>query len=495
MRNLLIAALAALFLVPAARAADSATPFAFPATAAGRHAAAWFAAYAAGDAAVLAFWNAHASAATLAERSAEQRVQFLQRVRADFGALTPVSTGVNLADECSILARGEHGSVRIGFLCAPDAQHTLAGMRFEPEGEGPGGPGGPPQAGHGTPPAPPASGPAPTDAEITSTLAAQIDALVRTDAFSGAVLLQKNGVTLLERAAGMAYRPGREHNTLATRFNLGSLNKIFTHVAIEQLAEAGKLSLDDPVTHWLPDYKVANADHVTLRLLLDHKGGVPDMLMSPDFAAAPHRVRTMADWYALVRETPLRFEPGSRQEYSNGGFVLLGMVVAAASGQDYFDYVRDHVYAPAGMTDTGHFAIDSRTPRTATGYMAGNGSGEPDAGLDTLGGLVANTSTLPGRGSSAGGGYSTVGDLARFSDALRAGTLLDAAHVRDVFGDHFWLGIAGGSPGVNGLFVVAGPYTLVVLANRDAPTAEQFAPTIGRLVRRAAGIPPPPTPR
>jgi hypothetical protein len=141
------------------------------------------------------------------------------------------------------------------------------------------------------------------------------------------------------------------------------------------------------------------------------------------------------------------------------------------------------------MTHTGHLALDALGADAATGYTRDIAPvGQDD---DSLRGWMPNTTTLPGRGSSAGGGYATAGDLVRFAQALRAGRLLDAEHVRDVFGEHFALGIAGGSPGVNALFVVVGPYTLVVLANFDPPTAERFAPTVGRMLRRAAGVPVP----
>jgi CubicO group peptidase (beta-lactamase class C family) len=321
--------------------------------------------------------------------------------------------------------------------------------------------------------------------------AAQVDSLARAGAFAGAAMLDKSGVTLFARVHGMASRPLHARNTLETRFNLGSLNKIFTHVAIEQLAQAGKLRLEDPVTRYLPDYKVANADRITLRMLLEHRGGVPDVLNAPDLEKDPGHVRTSAAWYALVREMPLRFEPGTRQQYSNGGFVLLGAVISAVSGEDYYDYVRKHIYEPAGMTLSDHYARDERIENLAVGYTRAGDPHDPGVGADTLAGLTPDTAHLPGRGSAAGGGYSTVGDLVRFANALRAGKLLDAAHVRDVFGEKFALGIAGGSPGVNGLFIVAGPYTLAVLANLDPPAAEQLAPTLGRMVRRAAGVPPP----
>ncbi len=304
----------------------------------------------------------------------------------------------------------------------------------------------------------------------------------------GRAALDKGGRTLLARAAGMASRVARIPNTPATRFNLGSLNKIFTHAAIEQLAQAGKLQLEDPVTRYLPDYRVANGDKITLRMLLQHRGGVPDVLMNPELEKEPEKVRTQAAWYALAREMPLRFEPGARQQYSNGGFVLLGQVIANVSGEDYYDYIRKHVYGPAGMARSDHYAMDGRVEGMAVGYTTDGDRGNPAVGADTAGGRIPNTESLFGRGSAAGGGYSKVEDSVRFARALRDGKLLDADHVRDVFGEGFQLGIAGGSPGVNGLFVAEGPYTLVVLSNQDPPSAEHFIDTVGRMVRRAAGL-------
>ena len=487
MRHVL-AALLLVALVPLRTAsAQAPAPLEFPPTAAGRHAEAWFAAYHDGEEALRAFWNAHASAASLAQRPVEARLEFMRRVRSDQGGLTPVRLVESDAAFCELIARAEHGGqVRIRFQCSADDAKTLESIRIEPVGDaanGAAGGAGMHGAGEPVPDVIPDTGPPPTDAQIVASLASRIDSLTRVREFSGAAMLEMGNDVQFVNATGMAVWSARRRNTSETRFNLGSLNKIFTHVAIEQLAQAGKLRLDDSLGRWLPDYKVPGGSAITLRQLLDHRAGVPDMLTNPVFERDPGRVRTMADWYALVRDMPLEFAPGTQQRYSNGGFVLLGMVVAAAAHEDYHEYVREHVYVPAGMTHSGHVARDEASDDVAIGYTRGTAK-DAQAGND----LVPNTPALPGRGSSAGGGYSTVGDLVKFADALRTHRLLDDAHVRDVFGDHFALAIAGGSPGVNGVFMVAGPYTLVVLANLDPPSAEALAMPIGRMVRRAAGI-------
>ena len=494
MRHLLTVALLSLLLTPTARAAgDALKPLAFPATAPGRHAQAWFAAYATGDDAVRTFWREHASEVALAQRPIDQRMQFLQQVRGDMGALTPLRIVESSKDACQVLARAEKGGgLLVTFMCAPDPEKTLAGMRFEPSEAASEPPGkGQKERGvrAGGPRAPEpeeAPGPPPTDAQIASAISSQTDSLARAGQFSGAVLLDKGGATLFSNTAGLASRAAGTANTLETRFNLGSLNKVFTHVAILQLAQAGKLGLDDTLGHWLPDYAVANGGRITLNMLLEHKGGVPDMLQSPELEKNPDRVRTQADWYALVREMPLRFEPGSRQQYSNGGFVLLGEVIARASGEDYYDYIRKHVYGPAGMTRSDHYAKDEPVDARAIGYTLGGGPTDPGARAASAGGPEPNTSFLPGRGSPAGGGYSTVGDLLRFANALRTGKLLDKAQTEELIGENASLGLAGGSPGVNALFMMEGPYTLVVMANLDPPASESFIP-IGRMMRRASG--------
>ncbi|HUK62466.1 MAG TPA: serine hydrolase domain-containing protein, partial [Dongiaceae bacterium] len=273
-----------------------------------------------------------------------------------------------------------------------------------------------------------------------------------------------------------------------TRFDIGSINKIFTTTAIHQLAQQGKLALDDSIARFLPDYPAQAARKITIRMLLEHRSGVPDVLEMPELWKNALAVRTADDWYRLIRDQPLEFEPGTRERYSNGGFVILGMIVQRVSGEDYYAYMRDHLYRPAHMSRTDSYEADRLPADVAVRYTNDTDSRAPAALAP--GGEQAVTSTL-GRGSAAGGGYSTVGDLVRFARAMRAHVLLDASHTDAVIGPGAALGIAGGSPGVNALVELSGPFTLVALANLDPPAAERLAKTVGRMVRRAAGTPPP----
>jgi CubicO group peptidase (beta-lactamase class C family) len=480
-RAAVFAMLAATLQPDAAGAAD----VTFPDTAPGSHAREWFAANAAGEEAMRAFWARHGDAASLAKRPVDARIEAWKRVRGQLGVAVPLAVTKAESNFIEVRARDGGGQeVFISFDCADTPPYGLLGIGIEPAGEpgGPGGPGGGGPGGAGGPGGPGArgpeeapAGPPPSDREIVASLAGLLDSLARADQFSGAALLMKGDSVLFQHAYGMASRERHEPNALDTRFNLGSINKIFTTVAIQQLAEVGKLAIDSTIDHYLPDYPKDQASKITIRQLLDHRGGVPDVFGARYQQIGAANIKSMADWYALIRDLPLRFEPGTRQQYSNGGFVLLGEIIEHVSGEPYYDYVRRHIYEPAGMTRTGHLMSGASEPARATAYTRESDGAAPTA------------AEMPGRGSSAGGGYSTVGDLVRFAHALRAGKLLKGTHAPRLTGTGASLGIAGGSPGVNGLLQLEGPYVLAILANTDPPAAEQFMETTGRSILRATG--------
>ncbi len=192
------------------------------------------------------------------------------------------------------------------------------------------------------------------------------------------------------------------------------MNKMFTAVATLQLVEAGKLELDDTIGEHLPDYPNEDvASKVTVRHLLTHTGGTGD-IFGPEFELNRSSLEELDDYVTLYGARVLRHEPGARHEYSNYGFILLGVLIEAVSGESYYDYVRDNVFRPAGMTSTDSLPESEDVPKRAVGYM------KPFSGGDYW---TENHITLPVRGTSAGGGYSTVGDLMRFAEALESGEL------------------------------------------------------------------------
>jgi D-alanyl-D-alanine carboxypeptidase len=318
--------------------------------------------------------------------------------------------------------------------------------------------------------------------ELLRSLRERLDQDTAAGRFSGAVLLARGGKPIFEAAYGLGERDRRIPNTLDTRFRIGSMNKMFTATAVLQLVQAGKVKLEAPLAAYLPDYPNKElASKVTIHHLLTHTGGTGD-IFTPEYNAHRLELRTLADYVTLYGNRPLAFEPGSKWEYSNYGFILLGRVIERVSGMSYYDYVAKYIFAPAGMTSSGSEPEDSVVKNRSIGYTSMGGTG-----------LRPNTETLPWRGTSAGGGYSTVGDLLRFANALRAHKLLDARHTELLttgkvqtpgggkyaygFGDNTTSGLRcvghnGGAPGMNGdLEVCDDGYVVVALANTDPPAA------------------------
>lgn len=261
-------------------------------------------------------------------------------------------------------------------------------------------------------------------ADAFKALAVQSDRMARDNGFSGAMLFAEDGRVFFSRAYGLADRKRRIPNTVQTRFGIGSLNKMFTGVAILQLIEAGKIKLTAPLATYLPDYpNRAVASKVTIYQLLTHTAGFPDVFygdLLADVLAHRNELRTLADYVKRYGKLGLESKPGN-WAYSNYGFILLGVVIEKVTGQSYYDYVQQHIYAPAGMTRTGAPPNDQALPDRAIGYTK---SPSPTESVPTTS-WVPNTNWLPYRGTSAGLGYSTVEDLARFARALLSHKLLD----------------------------------------------------------------------
>ena len=325
-----------------------------------------------------------------------------------------------------------------------------------------------------------------SQADLVTTVREEVERRVQREAFSGAVLIAKGERPLLSAAYGLADRERQVANTLNTRFRLGSMNKMFTAVAILSLVEAGKVALDDPLGKHLPDYPEPEVrSKVTVRHLLMHTGGTGD-IFGPQFSEKRLSLRTHGDYIALYGTRKLLFEPGAEWRYSNYGYVLLGAIIERVSGRSYYEYVRDRVYAPAGMSSTGSEPEDTPVPGRSVGYTK-RGSGQTWA---------SNVNSLPYRGMAAGGGYSTTTDLLRFATALTSNRLLKAEHTASLLattvptpGGSYGLGFmerdfngvrafghGGGAPGMNGeLLIFPSGYAVVVLANIDPPAATEVA--------------------
>jgi CubicO group peptidase (beta-lactamase class C family) len=299
--------------------------------------------------------------------------------------------------------------------------------------------------------------------EFVAAVRAFLEAQTKADEFSGVVLVSKDARIIFHEAYGFADRDKKVPNRKDTKFNLGSINKNFTRVAIHQLARQGKLGLDDPIKKFLPDYPNPQAaEKVTVRHLLNMTSGIGDFFGDRYDATPKEKIRTLQDYLPLFADQPLQFEPGTSNKYSNGGYVVLGLIIEKVSGVDYYTYVRENIFKPCGMADTDAYPRDADTPNLARGYAReGEAAGAP---------RVLNFATLPGRGSSAGGGYSTATDLLRYIQALKDKKI----YLPDVATG---LGIAGGAPGINSVIEwdPRSGYAVIVLTNFDPPTAGQAA--------------------
>ena len=319
--------------------------------------------------------------------------------------------------------------------------------------------------------------------ELAPAARAKIDAQAKAGQFQGAVLVARRGTVIYSDAKGLADREARTPNTLETKFRMGSMNKMFTATAIMQLVQAGKIRLDAPLGTYLANYPNRDvATKVTIHHLLTHTGGTGD-IFGPQFSARRLELKTLDDYVKLYGARGLEFEPGSKWQYSNYGFLLLGVIVERVSRQSYYDYVRDHIFAPAGMAGSGSEPEQVVVPGRARGYMQEQGV------------WVLNTDTLPYRGTSAGGGYTTVRDLLRFATALTSNRLLDAAHTtlmttgkvdtpgggkyaygfaESMEGGMRSFGHSGGAPGMNGdlrIFPDSG-FVVAALANTGSGASQ-----------------------
>ena len=315
-------------------------------------------------------------------------------------------------------------------------------------------------------------------------LVASIDSftrmLARADSFSGVVLLAHHGVPIYSHATGMADRERGLPNGLDTQFNLASVDKIFTRIAIRQLEQAGKLSMSDRVGVHLPEYPNARVrNEVTIRQLYEMKSGI-GVYAGEEYHRKRMTLRTIDDYLALFATDSLRFDPGTKQEYSNGGYVVLGKIIERVSGQSYYEYVSEHVFRPAGMVHTGYFSPDERGVNRAIPYTTSTKvAGDASTGGNPLSERKAATALLPYRGSSTGGGYSSAQDLLRLSQALTGHRLLSPAFTDSLIdlrvGPLTLGGWTGGSEGANAVFYVhTTGHTLIVLSNYDPPSATVF---------------------
>jgi CubicO group peptidase (beta-lactamase class C family) len=277
-----------------------------------------------------------------------------------------------------------------------------------------------------------------TDAEIVRELHEYAARLEAADVLSGTVTLRRNDSTLFERAFGLARREPPVANTLASRFELASLSKLFTAVAIGQLVERGQLRFEATLAEALPEYpNRETARRITVHQLLTHTSGLPDFYRNGKIRRYQDSIRTLTDFWPTFALDSLWSAPGTTYDYSNSNYVVLGVIVERFSGMPFETYVQRFIFDSAGMGQSCYCEPDA--PRRATPqsrYTAGFGPSrrsEPDRWIE-----VPSAARTPG--APAGGGLSTGEDLGRFGAAVLRHRLLSDSMTRQLLTPYVSMG-------------------------------------------------------
>ena len=245
---------------------------------------------------------------------------------------------------------------------------------------------------------------------------------VGTNNFSGVILVARKGSAVVRQAYGLANVEEDVAVANDTRFAIASLSKMFTAAAVLQLRDAQKLSLDDPLSRFVPDFP--RAERITIRHLLTHRSGLVQDSATPDYFELAMRSYTLQQAVDLAAKRAPSSEPGVRRQYSNSNYVLLAQVVERASGEPYADYLHRHLFAPLQMDSTTlHQSWDQLMPKRAQGYSP--------VGVRALYNARRYEYSI---GTGAGSAWSTADDLLRWMRGLSNGRILDRSSVDEMFG-------------------------------------------------------------
>ncbi len=231
--------------------------------------------------------------------------------------------------------------------------------------------------------------------------------------FQGTALVAYHGHVVLAQGYGIANREFGELNTPETKYFIGSITKQFTAAAILLLAEQGRLKLTDPISAYLPTYPRPAAEQITIHQLLTHTSGIPNYTDNPEVLLRRTSPMTPTELLHLFWKQPLQFEPGTQFRYSNSGYIVLGAIIEAVSGQSYEAFLHHYIFGPLAMHHTGYGRRDAAVPERADGYTT-------DEDLSVHDAVPIRYSIL----HSAGALYSTVGDMLLWDRALSHRTIL-----------------------------------------------------------------------
>src|SRR4051812_49187547 len=234
------------------------------------------------------------------------------------------------------------------------------------------------------------------------------------DRFMGSVLVARDHAVVFEKSYGSANLEWGIPNASDTKFRIGSLTKQFTAAAILLLEERGKLKVEDAIASFIPGAP-ESWKNITIHQLLNHTSGIPDFTNLPEHRVWQRSPETPEQIVRHFRDLPLEFGPGEKFKYSSSGYILLAFIVERVSGQSYEAFLRDNIFVPLGMKDSGYDSNTTLLPKRASGYQFGAGGLANAPYVDMH---------LP---YGAGALYSTTHDLLRWNTALFEGRLLSPA--------------------------------------------------------------------
>ncbi len=237
--------------------------------------------------------------------------------------------------------------------------------------------------------------------------------------FTGAVLVMQHDKVLLKKGYGPASREWNVANTADTKFRIGSITKQFTATCILQLAELGKLNLNDKLSKFFPDFP--KGDSVTIHMLLNHTSGIADYTEQKEFENVATLSWPKDSMLSFFRNRPYTHSPGTKFKYSNSGYFLLGCIIEKVSGQSYASYLQKYIFDVLDMHNTGIDRLDSIIPMHANGYSKEKNTIKPAA-------IISMAWPF-----SAGVLYSTTEDLYKWDRSLYDTTLLSSASKQKMF--------------------------------------------------------------
>lgn len=292
------------------------------------------------------------------------------------------------------------------------------------------------------------------------------------DIFSGTVLIEDNDEIVFQKSYGKANWENERNNNNSTKYNIGSIGKLFTQILIMQLYQEGKLSLKDNLDKFFTGFP--SGDKITIKQMLIMSSGLGDYFRIKDFRDNPYKYKGVLDLVNLIKEQRLLFEPGTGNEYSNSGYAVLGGIIEKITGKSYLTNLKERIFIPLGMKNSDFIYLDEQRNDIAVGHLI-SASGKKTNNLMNI--------TVP---TPAGGAYSTTEDLLKIAESIIGNNKLLNDKYKAIWGNRFeedslksWTemkasqkygyGIAGGSPGWNSILTWrdGGKAKIILLSNYD----------------------------